>query len=94
MSKALLISIGASSAWYAGFGVFKPSCMCCVNVVSSVFLECRTRKPSCEGDSGLCEVIFVRTSLSNILTKLQSNEIGPWEADSVGVLFGLRMGTL
>ena len=35
--------------------------------------------------------MFVKTSHSTILKVLQSNQIGLWEADSVGVLFGLRM---
>jgi len=63
VSKALLVSIAARSVRCAGFGVSRPSCMCCDNVVSSVVVEWCARKPCCEADTGICGVMFVRTSL-------------------------------
>ena len=30
----------------AGFGAFRPSCMCCVSVVRCVVVECLALKPS------------------------------------------------
>ena len=38
--KVLLMSIVARSVRCAGFGAFRPSCMCCVSVVRSVVIEC------------------------------------------------------
>ena len=45
VSKALLMSIVASSVRCAGLGAFSPSCMCCVSVVRSVVVECLALKP-------------------------------------------------
>ena len=55
MSKALLKSIVAISVWYAAFGVSRLSFMGCV----SVAVEWCARKPCCEGDRGICGVMFV-----------------------------------
>ena len=57
----------------AGFGVFRPSFMCCVNVV----VEWCDRKPCCESDRGICGVTFVSTSFSSILNELQNSSIPP-----------------
>ena len=42
----------------------------------------------------MCGVMFVRISLSSILTGVQRSEIGLYEAGSVGGLFGLRIGII
>ena len=44
VSKALLMSIVARSVLWAGFGAFRPSCMCCVSVVRNVVVECLEAK--------------------------------------------------
>ena len=49
VSKAILMSIVARSVQCAGFGAFRPSCMCCVSVVRSVVVECLALKPCCVG---------------------------------------------
>ena len=53
VSKALLMSIVANNVRSAGFGVFRPSCMCWVSVVSSVVVECLALKPCCVGERGM-----------------------------------------
>ena len=45
VSKALLMSTVARSVRNAGFGAFRPSCMCSVTVVRSVAVECLALKP-------------------------------------------------
>ena len=40
LPKALLMSIVARIVRFAGFGAFRPSCMCCVSVVRSIVVEC------------------------------------------------------
>ena len=92
--KASLIYIVASSVRYAGFGVSRPLRMCCVSVLTSVVVEWRARKPCCDVDKGIRGVIFVRTNLSSILKELQNSEIGLQEGGFVGVVLGLRMGTI
>jgi len=52
VSKALLMSIVAKSVRSAGFGVFRPSCMCCVSMVRSVVGKCLALK-RCEGERGM-----------------------------------------
>ena len=52
VSKALLMSIVARRVLYAGLGEFRPSCMCCVSVVSDVVVEWCALKPCCEGERG------------------------------------------
>lgn len=42
----------------------------------------------------MCGVMFVRISLSSILTGVQRSEMGLYEAGSVGDLFGLSMGMI
>ena len=68
--------------------------MCFVSEVSCVVVEWCARKPCFRGERGMCDVMFVRTSLPSILTELQSSEIGLWKVNSVGVLFGLKMGAV
>jgi len=70
VSKALLVSIVARSVRCAGFGAFRPSCMCCVVV------ECLARKPCCVGERGMSGVLRFRTSPSSILRGLQRRDIG------------------
>ena len=41
VSNALLMSIVARSVLCAGLGIFRPSCMYCVSVVTSVVVECK-----------------------------------------------------
>ena len=76
VSKALLMSIVARSVRCAGLGVFRPSSIVCVRLVRSVVVEWNVLKPCCVGERGMCGVMFVRTSLSSILTGLQSREMG------------------
>ena len=45
VSKALLMSIVTRSVRFAGFGAFRPSCLCCVSVVRSVVVECLALNP-------------------------------------------------
>ena len=94
MSNALLMSVVASSVRCSDFGIFRRLCMCCVNEVSSVVVEWFDRKQCFRGDRGVCDAMFVRTSLTSILRELQSSEISLWKDDSVGVLFGLKMGAV
>ena len=42
----------------------------------------------------MCGVMFVRISLSSILTGLGRRDIGLYEAGSVGVLLGLSIGMI
>ena len=44
VSEALLMSIVARSVRCAGFGAFRPLCMCCASVVRSVVVECFSLK--------------------------------------------------
>ena len=76
VSKALLMSIVANRVRYAGLGIFRPSCICCASVVSSVVVEWYALKSCCVGERGLCSVMFVRTRLSSILRELHSSEMG------------------
>ena len=94
VSKALLMSIVARSVRCAGFGELRPSCIVCVRVVRRVVVECRARNPCCVGERGMCGVMFVRISLSSILTGLGRRDIGLYEAGSVGVLLGLSIGMI
>ena len=55
VSKALLMSIVASSVLCAGLGVLRPSSVVCVREVRSVDVECKGLKPCCVGDIW-CEV--------------------------------------
>ena len=45
VAKALLMSNVAKSVLCAGLGMFRPSCMYCVSVVTTVVVECRALKP-------------------------------------------------
>ena len=60
----------------AGFGAFRPSCMCCVSVVRSVVVECLARKPCCVGERGMSGVMRFRMSPSSILRGFQRRVIG------------------
>ncbi len=62
--------------------------------VSSVDVECCALKPCCVGESGIYGEMLSRTSLSSIFEGLQSNEIGLYEAGSVGGLLGFRIGII
>ena len=75
VSKALLLSNAANMVRCGGLGMLRPSCMCCVSVVRSVVVEWWARKPCCVGERGMCCVMFVRTSLSSILSRLHSREM-------------------
>lgn len=76
VSKALLMSIAASSDLCAGLRWLKPSVMFCVRLVSSVLVECCGLKPCCVGDSGMCGVVLFRTNLSSIFDVLHRRDIG------------------
>ena len=54
-SKALLMSTVVKSVLCAGLFELMPSKMCCVRLVSKVFVECSARNPCCvcaRGTSG------------------------------------------
>ena len=74
--KALLMSIVARSGLCAGLVVIRSSSVVCVREVRSVVVEWKVLKPCCVGERGMCGVMFVRTSLSSILTGLQRRDIG------------------
>ena len=76
VSKALLMSIVARSVRCAGFGAFRPSCMCCVSVGRSVVEECLALKPCLVGGRGMSRVMRFRISLSRILRGMQRRDIG------------------
>ena len=86
------MSIVAISVRYAGFHVFRPSCICCANVVSSVVVEWCAQKPCCEYHRGLCGVMFVRAKLSSILMGLLSSVTGLQAAGSVGSFVWSEVG--
>ena len=65
------MSIGTRSIRYAGFGVFRLSCMCCVSVVGSVVEECLALKLCLMSERGMSGVILSKISLSRILRGLQ-----------------------
>ena len=94
VSKALLMSMAASSVLCAGFDWLRPSRTVCVMFVRSVEVECWGLKPCWEGDRGKCGVMLLSTSLSSILEGVQSNETGLKEEGSVGGFLGFRMGTI
>lgn len=94
VSKALLMSIVAISVREAGLAELRPSSVVCVMFVSSVDVECCGLKPCCEGDSVMCGVMLFRTSLSSIFDGLLRSDMGLYEAGSVGVLLGFRMGII
>ena len=70
VSKVLLMSIVARSVRCAGFGAFRPSCMCYVSVVRSVVVEFLALKPCCVGERGMSGVMRFRMSPSRILRGL------------------------
>ena len=76
VSKALLMSFVTRSVRYAGFGAYKPSCMCCVSVMRNVASECLALKRCCVGERGMSGVIWLRISLSTILRGFQRTDIG------------------
>ena len=78
--KALLMSIVARSAWGTSFGVFRPSCMCCVSVVKSVAVECLALTPCLVSDRDMSRVMWFRVSPSWILRGLQRRfwSVGGW----------------
>ena len=94
VSKALLMSMAAISVLFAGFEWLRPSSVVCVRCVRSVDVECCGRKLCCVMDRGMSSVMLLRTSLSSILDGVQSREIGLYEAGSVGVLLGFRIGII
>ena len=94
VSKALLMSIVAISVRYAGLAEFIPSSIVCVKLVRSVLVECLVLKPCWEAESGMYGLMTFRTSLSSILEGVQSNEMGLYDAGSVGGLLGLSMGMI
>ena len=57
-------------------------------------MECLGLKPCCVGDSGMCGVMYCRTSLSSILEGLHRSETVLYDARSVGGLFGFRSGMI
>ena len=57
-------------------------------------VECKARKPCCDGERGMWGLMFARMSLSSILTGVQRREIGLCEAASVGGFLGFRMGII
>ena len=57
-------------------------------------VECCGLKPCCVGESVMCAVMLLRTSLSSILEGVESSAIGLYEAGSVGDLLGFRMGMI
>ena len=76
VSKALLMSIAASSVLCAGLDWLRPSSVVCVMLVSRDVVECWGLKPCWEGDRGMCGVMLFRTSLSSILEGVQRRETG------------------
>ena len=76
VSKALLISIAASSVLCAGLDWLRPSSVVCVMFVRSDVVECWGLKPCWEGDRGKCGVMLFSTSLSSILEGVQRRETG------------------
>ena len=88
------MSMAAMIVLLAGLFVFKPSSVVCVRWVRRVDVECSDLKPCCEGESGICGVMLLRTNLSSILEGVQSKEIGLYEVGSVGGLLGFRIGMI
>ena len=64
------MSIVARSVLCAGFGALRPSCMCCISVMTSV-VECLALKPCWVGERGMSGVICLRISLSRSLRGFQ-----------------------
>ena len=94
VSKALLMSIVARSVRCAGFGEFRPSCICCVSVVRSVIAECLALKPCWVVERGISWVLWFRSSPSKILRGLQRTDIGLYEDGSARDFDGFRIGTM
>lgn len=94
VSKALLMSIVVIIVRAAGLLELRPSSVVCVMFVRRVEVECLGLKPCCVGDSGMCVSMLFKMSLSSILEGLLSNEIGLYEAASVGGLLGFRIGMI
>lgn len=94
VSKALLMSMAATIVRVAGLFWLRPSSVVCVMFVRRVEVECWGLKPCCVGDSGMCAVMLLRTSLSSIFEGLLRSDIGLYEAGSVGGLFGFSIGII
>ena len=76
MSKALLMSMAASSVRCAGLDWLRPASVVCVMFVRSDVVECWGLKPCWEGERGMCGVMLFKTSLSSILEGVQRSETG------------------
>ena len=63
VSKALLISMAASSVLCAGFEWLRPLSVVCVRFVSRVDVECWDGKPCWAPDREMCGLMLFRTSL-------------------------------
>ena len=58
--ECLIMSIVARSVRCAGFGAFRPSCMCCVSVVRKAAVECFGLKLHWVGGSSMSGVILLK----------------------------------
>ena len=76
MSKALLMSMAASSVRCAGLDWLRPASVVCVMFVRSDVVECWGLKPCWEGERGMCGVMLFKTSLSSILEGVQRSDTG------------------
>ena len=76
VSKALLMSMAASSVRCAGLDWLRPASVVCVMFVRSDVVECWGLKPCWEGERGMCGVMLFKTSLSSILEGVQRSDTG------------------
>ena len=75
-SNALLMSIVVKSVLCAALFELMPSKICCVKLVSKVFVECSGRNPCCVGVRGTSGCIMFRIRRSVILDDVQSSVMG------------------
>ena len=75
-SNALLMSIVVKSVLCAGLFELMPSKICCVKLVSKVFVESSGRNPCCVGARGTSGWIMFRIRRSVMLDGVQSSVMG------------------